>query len=104
MAREEVFNTISYALSQVSVHPLHLLCLSHVNRSLFGTDHYNDFEINLMNQKNQIGRKLLQKYREKSVYFLAFIYFFMLLAVNAKTRQKARMDHRCLPENMLKTT
>ena len=57
-----------------------------------------------MNQKNQIGRKLLQKYREKSVYFLAFIYFFMLLAVNAKTRQKARMDHRCLPENMLKTT
>lgn len=104
MAREEAFNTISYALSQVSVHPLHLLCLSHVNRSLFGTDHYNDFEVNLMNQKNQIGRKLLQKYREKSVYFLAFIYFFMLLAVNAKTRQKARMDHRCLPENMLKTT
>lgn len=68
VAREEVFNTISYALSQVSVHLLHLLHLSRVNRSLFGTDHYNDFEVNLMNQKNQIGRKLLQKYKGKRVF------------------------------------
>lgn len=34
VAREEVFNTISYALSQVSVHLLHL-CICHVSTDLY---------------------------------------------------------------------
>lgn len=99
-----MFNTISYPLSQVSVHLLCPLCLSHTNRSLFGTDHYNDFEINLMNQKNQIGRKLTKIQSGGEGVFISWhSFFFMLLAVNAKTRQEERMDHRCLPKNM-KTT
>ena len=101
-----MFNTISYPLSRVSVHLLCPLCLSHANRSLFGTDHYNDFEINLMNQKNQIRRKLLQKFgggAGRECLFPGILFFFMLLAVNAKTRQEERMDHRYLPKNM-KTT
>lgn len=84
-----MFNTISYPLSQVSVHLLCPLCLSHANRSLFGTDHYNDFEINLMNEKNQIGRKLtkIQGGGGGSVYFLAFIFFHV---ISCKCKNKVR--------------
>lgn len=85
-----MFNTISYALSQVSVHLLHLLHLSRVNRSLFGTDHYNDFEVNLMNQKNQIGRKLLQKYRGKECLFPGIHLFFHVISCKCKNQAKSK--------------
>lgn len=58
--REEVFKIISSPLHQVSVHLLCPLCLPQINRSLFGTDHYNDLGSKLMNQKNQIERKWLK--------------------------------------------
>lgn len=90
MAREEAFNTISYALSQVSVHPLHLLCLSHVNRSLFGTDHYNDFEVNLMNQKKPNREKTVTKIQGKECLFPGIHLFFHVISCKCKNQAKSK--------------
>lgn len=66
-----VFKMIYFLLSQASVHLLCLLCLLSIDRLLFGTGHYNNFEINLMNQKNHTVIKLLQKSFSRHSHFFS---------------------------------
>lgn len=81
----DIFNTTPSPLSQASVHLLWPLCLSHVNRPSRGNNHYKDFAINLMNQKNQI-RKNCCRYLGERVYFLVFILFSYVINWKCKTQ------------------